>query len=267
MTFAGFRLPPLYPITDTKLAGGATHVQLAEALVRAGATWIQIRDKHLNDRELRDQVRACAGIPGAKILVNDRPDIALVTGAAGVHLGDKDIPVEDARALLGPGAIIGISTHSVSEAVQASSRPADYVALGPVFPTNQATELRDSLGLEAIREAASRLSKPLVAIGGINLERADAVLQAGAASVAVISDLMTSTDLESRTMAYLKLASSGRRIYIVGFMGAGKSLVGAALARNLGCAFVDLDEAIEYAAKIPTAQYGSVEIRPIMTFD
>jgi thiamine-phosphate pyrophosphorylase len=253
MTFATDPLLPLYPITDRTISGNSSHFQLVQAMVRGGARWIQIREKQATDRDFCEQVKACVGVSGARILVNDRPDIALVTGAAGVHLGKGDLPVEDARALLGSRAIIGVSTHSVSEAVEACSRPVDYVALGPVFATEQASPRRQPLGVDAIREAASVVTKPLVAIGGINLERSDLVLRAGAASVAVISDLMKSRELERLTMTYLDRAPSWNRIYLVGFMGAGKSSAGSALAEALGCGFVDLDEAIEMKAGMTIA--------------
>jgi len=121
---------------------------------------------------------------------------------------DDDLPVAEARALLGQDAIIGISTHGVDEAVSAGSLPVDYIALGPIFATAHASVRREPLGLRAVSAAAARLKVPLVAIGGIDLARAGEVLKAGAASVAVIGDLMSSPDITARTAAYLALGSA-----------------------------------------------------------
>lgn len=203
-------LPPLYPITDRALAGGKSHAEIVRLLAEGGASLVQVREKTIPDRALADEVRACVSVPGVAIVVNDRPDIAKVAGAAGVHLGEEDLPASAARAFLGPGAIIGVSTHSVADAIAACSRPVDYVALGPIFETSSASTKRPPLGLEAVEAASREMTKPLVAIGGITLARAPAILAAGAASVAVIADVMTAAIIPDRVREYLGLPRRGR---------------------------------------------------------
>ena len=209
MSPPGLRLPCLYPIIDTVLAGNRTHAAIVDLLCRGGATLIQLREKSLPDRELMTRAAdalAAARRGGARLIINDRVDLAALTGADGVHLGHDDLPIGPARGLLGPDAIIGCSTHSVEDAVAAGSLPVDYVALGPVFPTQHASMKREPLGIEAVRLAAAALRKPPVAIGGIDLAKARELLAVGAASVAVIGDLMSCTDIPARTAAYLALA-------------------------------------------------------------
>ena len=203
-------LPVVYPITDRALAGGRSHAEIVRLLAEGGATLVQVREKGMADRDLAAEVRRCAAVPGVRVIVNDRPDVALVAGAAGVHLGEEDLPAPDARALLGPDAILGVSTHSVAAAVAACDLDVDYVAIGPVFETPNAAARRDPLGVGAVAEAAARMSRPLVAIGGITLERAAELLAAGAAAVAVISDIMAQPDIASRVRAYLRLGPPRR---------------------------------------------------------
>jgi thiamine-phosphate pyrophosphorylase len=204
------RLPAVYPITDRRLASGRTHAEIVRLLAEGGATIVQVREKEMSDRDLAAAVHECLRVPGARIIVNDRPDVAKITGSAGVHLGGDDLPAAGARTLLGKRKIIGVSTHSVEEALLAGALPVDYVALGPVFDTPNASVRRRALGVEAVKRAASRLALPLVAIGGITLESAPRVLEAGAASVAVISDLMTAQDIGLKVRAYLALRAGGR---------------------------------------------------------
>jgi len=203
-------LPALYPITDRRLASGRAHAEIVRLLADGGATLVQIRDKELSDRLLAAAVRECLTAGNVRIIVNDRPDVVLVTGAAGVHLGEEDLPAGAARALLGKTSLIGVSTHSVEDAVAACALPVDYVAMGPIFDTPNASVKRGALGLEAIGMAAPRMTRPLVAIGGITLETAAAVLDAGAASVAVLSDLMTAGDIPRRVRDFLSLGAGPR---------------------------------------------------------
>lgn len=200
-------LPILYAITDRVLSGGRDHAALVTLLVSGGARLIQIREKTPRDRDHLDHVRRAvrAAGSGARILVNDRPDLALLAGAAGVHVGGEDLPPGAARALLGPDAIVGFSTHSVEEARRASSLPVDYVALGPIWPTDHASVSRPPLGPEAIARAAAACDRPIVAIGGIDPARAREALEAGAAAVAVLGDLMTAADIPARVAAYRAL--------------------------------------------------------------
>lgn len=178
-------------------------------LAEGGARLIQFREKELPDgaalREARAAV-AAAHISGARLVMNDRPDLAVLAGCDGVHVGTGDLSPSSARALVGEKALVGCSTHGVEEAIRAGALPVDYVALGPIFATRHASVTRAALGLEAVARAAALVKKPLVAIGGIDLDRAGEVLAAGAASVAVMGDLMTSPDIPKRVAAYLRKA-------------------------------------------------------------
>ncbi|MFQ5701418.1 MAG: thiamine phosphate synthase [Acidobacteriota bacterium] len=197
--------PVLYPITDRALSGGRSHAELARELCRGGARWIQIREKALGGAAMLAETTAAvraAGVFGARVIVNDRADIAVMAGAAGVHLGAQDLPVAAARRIVGADALVGCSTHSVEEAIHAAALPVDYVALGPIFATRHASVPRAPLGLDAVRRAAAAISIPIVAIGGIDPERARQVLRVGAAAVAVLGDLMSAADIAARAREY-----------------------------------------------------------------
>src|SRR2546423_15657094 len=133
-----FELPKLYPITDRRLSG-LSHAEQVARLCEGGARVVQLREKHLPPREFyreAEEALRVARARGAKLIINDRADIALALGADGVHLGQDDMPPEAARALLGEDAIIGFSTHNVAQAARAARLPVDYVAIGPVFATS-----------------------------------------------------------------------------------------------------------------------------------
>jgi thiamine-phosphate pyrophosphorylase len=188
-------LPRLYPITDRRLSG-LSHAEQVERLCEGGARLIQLREKLLSPREFYREAEAALGAArrwGARLLINDRADVALALGADGVHLGQDDLPPEAARALLGEGAIIGFSTHSVGQAEEAARMPVNYVAIGPIFQTSSKENPDPVVGLEGLRRVRERLGEtlPLVAIGGVTRERARAVIEAGAGSVAVIGALLT----------------------------------------------------------------------------
>jgi thiamine-phosphate pyrophosphorylase len=170
---------------------------------------VQVREKAMADRELYEAARdavAAAVAGGARLILNDRVDVAALVNAAGVHVGGDDLPAAAARSILGEDAVIGFSAHGAQDAIAAaSSMPLDYVALGPIFPTEHASVSRPALGVLAVERAASAIRIPLVAIGGMNRERAREVLQAGAASVAVLGDIMSSPDIPAAAAAYLAL--------------------------------------------------------------
>jgi thiamine-phosphate pyrophosphorylase len=195
-------LPRLYAVAD-RTFGQPT--ELAKALFEGGARLVQVRDKHATDRELlatvEDIIRAAP--PDARIVVNDRPDIARIAGAFGVHLGQDDLHPNEARRVLAEGQILGYSTHDLAQAVAAESTEADYVAVGPVFPTRTKENAQPVVGLRGLSEICSRVRKPVVAIGGIRLESAADVLACGAASIAVISDLLARGDVAQRTKEWL----------------------------------------------------------------
>jgi thiamine-phosphate pyrophosphorylase len=193
-------------------AGWRPH-DLARAYLDGGARFLQLRAKQLSSGlllDLCDRVVRAAEPYGAEVIINDRVDLARLSGAAGVHVGQDDLPPADARLQLGPGAIVGLSTHSVSQVEAALGEPITYLAVGPVFGTSTKETGYDAVGLELVAAAAGLTAGavPLVAIGGITLERAPAVLKAGASCVAVIGDLIASGDPASRVRAYLVALAS-----------------------------------------------------------
>jgi len=182
----------LYPITDRHLSG-LSHAEQVDLLIDSGATLIQLREKVDPPLRFFEQAESAVRVArdrGAKIIINDRVDIALALKADGVHLGQEDLAPDAARRILGNDAIIGFSTHSLEQARRAAHMPVDYVAIGPIFSTTTKESANPSVGLDGlarVREALGTL--PLVAIGGINSENVGTVIQAGADVVAVISDI------------------------------------------------------------------------------
>ena len=203
---AWFAEAPLYAILDTSLLGKASSLEVLEALLRAGVKVIQYRHKGQFRRanfEECSRLAQKAAEGGGALLVNDRADIADLSGAAGVHLGQDDLPVEWARELLGPARYIGYSSHNLEQARLAETSSADYIAIGPVFATSTKKNPEPVVGLETVAQVRSVVTKPLVAIGGITLENAVAVLKAGADAVAVIRGLLEAPDVEARARQFL----------------------------------------------------------------
>ncbi len=194
----GTHLPRLYPIIDAALTQegdtlGAI-LRFAQQLLEGGATLIQYRNKNAGASQMLSHLRELRRVIGtrATLIVNDRADVALACGCDGVHLGQQDLSIEGARKILGNKAIIGISTHNMQQLVEADRTSADYIALGPVFATATKTDAEPVVGLELIHAARKATRKPLVAIGGITRASCCSVIEAGADSVAVISDLKAS---------------------------------------------------------------------------
>ena len=204
--------PRVYAILDTSLAiaRGYDPVDLARRFFDGGARLIQLRAKDASSAQLlawTDAIRGAAHACGARVIVNDRADIALMAGAHGVHVGQDDVPPAAVRELFGAApVIIGLSTHTAGQIAAAAAEPVDYIAVGPVFATGTKDTGYEAVGLEMVRDAAARNGgRPVVAIGGITLERARSVLDAGAASVAVISDLLATGDPAARIGQYLRV--------------------------------------------------------------
>jgi thiamine-phosphate pyrophosphorylase len=194
---------------------GWTLPALADAYLAGGARFIQIRSKHAASGtflEMCLDVVARGQKANAIVLVNDRADIARLSGADGVHVGQDDLDPMSVRRILGDAAIVGLSTHSVDQVIAASKMPVDYIAVGPIFDTStKATGYRE-VGTTFVRDAAAAVRSagadiPIVAIGGITLDRAESVIAAGAASVAVISDLLSTGSPEARVREYLRALS------------------------------------------------------------
>src|SRR5688500_1036240 len=202
------RGPFFYPIIDTDVcrARGVDPLGVAQACLRGGARWLQIRWKEAPGGELldlADAVVAAARGHGAAVIVNDRADIARMSGAAGVHVGQDDLSAADARRVVGASAIVGLSTHDERQVDAALASGADYIAVGPIFGTATKDTGYAARGLDLVRRAAGR-GKPVAAIGGITLARAPDVFAAGATAIAVISDVLHG-DPERRTREFLEL--------------------------------------------------------------
>ncbi|PYV09740.1 MAG: thiamine phosphate synthase [Acidobacteria bacterium] len=203
-----FALPRLYAIIDAAQTGNRSTAAVSDALLAAGVKLIQYRDKQASSRVLYEnsfELAARARQANAVLIVNDRADVARVVQADGVHVGQDDLSVELVRRVLGAGKRIGCSTHHPDQVRDAERSSADYIAFGPIFETQSKQQPDPVVGLEGLRDARRLTRKPLVAIGGITLENARAVMEAGADSVAVISDLLTPDDIESRARDFLKL--------------------------------------------------------------
>ncbi len=205
--------PPLdlYVILDRAAAGGRDLVTLADAVLAAGARWIQLRDKEATTRALGVLARSVGARvreAGGVFIVNDRLDVALAVGADGAHLGQDDLPAADARPLA-RGLVLGVSTHGLDQARRAQVDGADYVALGSIFATGSKVSF-ELVGLEMLRLVRPHVQVPLVAIGGITLERVPSVLAAGADAVAVISAIGLARDPGEATAAFLATIRQGR---------------------------------------------------------
>jgi thiamine-phosphate pyrophosphorylase len=203
-------LPRLQAIidVDAATASGWTPEDLLAAFLDGGAQLIQIRAKRLPSDpllQLCDRAVRAAASCRAAIIVNDRADLAAMCGAAGVHVGQDDLAPAQARAIVGPRAIVGYSTHSVEQVRVAAGEPVSYIAVGPVFGTRSKETGYDAVGLELVAAAARTAGDiPIVAIGGITLETAPSVLAAGAAQVAIIGDLLIGSHASARVAAYRK---------------------------------------------------------------
>jgi thiamine-phosphate pyrophosphorylase len=211
MSFApmNFKLPPIYPITDKKIANRTSHLSILKELVRGGAQWVQVRDKSTPPAELLRDLNQCAEFALSKkvtLIINDRCDLVLSCHAMGVHLGQEDLPPEAARAILGHKRVIGLSTHSLAQVRKASLRPVQYIGFGPIYGTLTKEHPFPPLGLQRLAQACKASSLPVVAIGGIGLDQVREILEAGAASIAIISALMKAENLALQMQRFLEKA-------------------------------------------------------------
>lgn len=196
----------LIVVTDAD-CGGRDLVDVVRAALRGGAPVIQLRMK---DGAARDMVEMAQALlaetrpAGALLFVNDRVDVAVIAGADGAHVGQDDLPVAAARRVSPPGFLLGVSAESVELAVQAQAEGADYVGVGPVYATGSKADAGEPIGLGRIAEVAASVKIPVVGIGGIAVGNARAVVESGAAGVAVISAVMRADDPESATRELLR---------------------------------------------------------------
>jgi thiamine-phosphate pyrophosphorylase len=217
--------PPLYAIIDAGLLK-TSELSFAKMMAESGVEILQYRSKHATSRQLfeicsllaRQWPRLVKNSPARnsprapRFIVNDRPDIAHLVGAGGVHVGQMDLGVEQARAIVGSESWVGISTHNLDQLAAADRTSADYIAFGPIFPTATKEAADPVVGLELLAQARKLTRKPLVGIGGITLERAGETYRAGADSLAVTRDLMAAADPAARAQAFLQAAARARQI-------------------------------------------------------
>ena len=189
----------LYLVTDRDLSGGRPTIDIVEAAVKGGVTCVQLREKDCSTREfieqaqtIRDRLQALA-IP---LIINDRLDVAMAVKADGVHLGQTDMPLEMARAIVKETMLIGISAESVQDAVEAERGGADYLGVSPIYATPTKTDTAPPLGLEGLRQIDKTVDLPLVGIGGLNQDNAGEVIRSGADGVAVVSAIVAAGNPE-----------------------------------------------------------------------
>jgi len=205
------RLKGLYLLLDAMALKGRDEVEVAAAAIRGGAKTIQLRDKQRGKSELLTVARKLKELcveKGVLFIVNDHLDIALAVNADGLHLGQDDLPLAEARRILPIDMLIGSSTHSTAEAVRSQTNGADYVAVGSIYPTTSKEKFK-LVGLDTLRRTRSKVSVPLIAIGGVNHTNVQEVMKAGADSVAVISAVLGADDVEK---AARRLAAKMKRI-------------------------------------------------------
>ena len=207
-----FRDAGLYLVTSQALSGGRTTVEIVAAALEGGVRLIQLREKEMPLREfvvLARRVREMTAERGALLIINDRVDVALAVGADGVHLGQGDFPVPEARALA-PDLIVGASTHSIEEAERAQAEGASYVNIGPLFPTGTKRWEGEFLGIEGMRRIAEQVRVPFTVMGGIKREHIPALVGAGAGIIAVVTAVTAAPDPVTASRELLDLVSKAR---------------------------------------------------------
>jgi thiamine-phosphate pyrophosphorylase len=204
----------VYVITDRRAAGERSILDVVRAAIAGGATVVQLREKEATTREMvrlgeaLHEITRPAGVP---LIVNDRLDVALAIDAEGVHVGQDDMPATITRQLVGPDRILGVSAATVEEARQAERDGADYLGVGDVYGTPSKPDAGLPIGVQGLAEVARAVSIPVVAIGGITLANAAAVIQAGAMGVSVISAIVGAADPEAAAQRLREIVIAGRR--------------------------------------------------------
>lgn len=203
-------LSGLYVILDAQTAGTSALPELMRQALAGGARLFQYRDKDASMRDAFERagpLRTLARDHGGLFLVNDRCDLALAVDADGVHLGQDDLPLAMARAILGPHKVIGLSTHRPEQVIEGTAAGASYLGYGPIFKPGSKTDHEPIVGIEGLRQVRSLTTLPIFAIGGITLEQVSAVIDAGADGVAVISSLAGANDVSETTRAFIARCS------------------------------------------------------------
>jgi thiamine-phosphate pyrophosphorylase len=205
-------LPRLYVILDAALITSSER-ECALSLAEAGVRWLQYRNKSASSRQYLDSSRELAEAlrpRGVTFCVNDRPDVAFLAGASGVHVGQDDLDVEQARRVAGSDKLVGVSTHNLEQFNKAAASSADYIAIGPLFTTTSKANPDPIVGLAFLRRVRDLTDKPIVGIGGISLDRAKSVIEAGADSVAVISGVLGSPNPSQSARQYLEVLETAK---------------------------------------------------------
>lgn len=205
-------LPRLYVILDAALITSPER-DCAASLADAGVRLLQYRNKSASARQYLEFSRGLANLLSLRnviFFVNDRADVAFLSGASGVHVGQHDLDVEQARRVAGPDKLVGVSTHSLEQFERAAASSADYIAVGPIFSTSSKANPDPVVGLDLLRKVRPLSEKPIVAIGGITLERGAAAIEAGADSVAVISGILSAPDPGQRARQYIKTLEAAK---------------------------------------------------------
>ena len=200
-------LPRLYVILDAGLLT-VPETECAQKLAAAGVRLLQYRNKRASARELfESSIKLVSRLAPLKVsvVVNDRADVAALAGADGVHVGQEDLEAEKARQVVGPEKLVGVSTHNLEQFQRAAASSADYIAVGPIFATGTKSNPDPVVGTEFIRKIRPLTDKPIVAIGGITLELAPGIIESGADSVAVISDILGAPEPGMRARQYIDL--------------------------------------------------------------
>jgi thiamine-phosphate pyrophosphorylase len=191
------RLSGLYLILDPAVAGSRSLADITSTALDAGVRLFQLRMKTPHTGEFYDLAARLVQLVrtgGGTFIVNDRVDVALAVGADGVHLGQEDLPLADARSILGPGKLIGVSTHNLNQALEAEAGGADYIGFGPIFPTSTKEHPDPVVGITGLCEVRAKVRIPIVAIGGINVSNIADVRAAGADCCAVVSAVLAAPD-------------------------------------------------------------------------
>jgi len=203
-----FKFKSLYPIVNPDISPRPLKSLIIE-LARAGVSLVQLREKKSSSKRFLEDALELTELGrqhGIAVIINDRTDIAWLCGAQGVHLGQEDLPVAEARSILGPSKVIGSSTHNLEQALEAQKTSADYIAIGPIFATHSKEKPDPIVEWSELKEIRKKVTKPLIAIGGITTENAKSLFEIGVDSVAVIRDLLCARDISGKVQQFLDLA-------------------------------------------------------------
>jgi thiamine-phosphate pyrophosphorylase len=204
----------LYPILDPRVVHRLSLVEALKEAAAGGARLFQYRDKAASGKDAyrqAEQLRRAASDAGAILVVNDRCDLALAVEADGVHLGQDDLPVALARAVMGPDRLIGLSTHTAEQITLAIADQPDYVGFGPIFPTASKADHEPAVGVEGLQRVRVLTNLPMFAIGGISLEHAESLMRAGADGIAVMSAIWSAPDISAAVRAFIEKVERASR--------------------------------------------------------